>query len=114
MTEKKTPSEKKDARKAAAPPEAAAPAVQTRRVTVLNRYGIHARPASLLVKAASRHPCEIYIEKEGLRVNAKSIMGLLTLEGHCGAVMILTATGPEAEEALEEMVALFEKKFFED
>lgn len=93
---------------------AAADAPLVRRVTVLNRYGIHARPASLLVKAASRHPCEIYIEKEGLRVNAKSIMGLLTLEGHCGAVMILTASGPEAEDALDEMVELFEKKFFED
>lgn len=93
---------------------AAADAPLVRHVTVLNRYGIHARPASLLVKAASRHPCEIWIEKEGLRVNAKSIMGLLTLEGHCGAAMILTASGPEAEDALDEMVELFEKKFFED
>ena len=104
MSEKKPPSK----------PSAEADAPLVRRVTVLNRYGIHARPASLLVKAASRHPCEIYIEKEGLRVNAKSIMGLLTLEGHCGAVMILTASGPEAAEALDEMVDLFEKKFFED
>ena len=104
MSEKKPPSQP--------PAEADGPLV--RRVTVLNRYGIHARPASLLVKVASRHPCEIYIEKEGLRVNAKSIMGLLTLEGHCGAIMILTASGPEAKEALDEMVDLFEKKFFED
>ena len=107
-------SPKKPTTETPAPPDGGAPAVLERRVTVLNRYGIHARPASLLVKAASRHPCDIYIEKEGLRVNAKSIMGLLTLEGHCGAVMILTASGPEAKEALDEMVDLFEKKFFED
>ena len=112
MSDKQPPSEKKKAAAAPAPAGSADPFV--RRVTVLNRYGIHARPASLLVKAASRHPCEIWIEKEGLRVNAKSIMGLLTLEGHCGAVMILTASGPEAAEALDEMVDLFEKKFFED
>lgn len=111
MSDKQPPSEKK---KAAAPAPAGSADPFVRRVTVLNRYGIHARPASLLVKAASRHPCEIWIEKEGLRVNAKSIMGLLTLEGHCGAVMILTASGPEAAEALDEMVDLFEKKFFED
>lgn len=110
MSEKQPTTEKKGGKAPAAP--AGGPLV--RRVTVLNRYGIHARPASLLVKAASRHPCDIFIEKEGLRVNAKSIMGLLTLEGHCGAVMILTADGPEAAEALDEMVDLFEKKFFED
>lgn len=111
MSDKPQPKPKKPAPE---PPGAPAGGSLVRRVTVLNRYGIHARPASLLVKAASRHPCEIYIEKEGLRVNAKSIMGLLTLEGHCGAVMILTASGPEAAEALDEMVDLFEKKFFED
>lgn len=87
---------------------------QTRNVTVLNRYGIHARPAALLVKAASKHPCEIFIEKDGVRVNAKSIMGLLTLEGHCGAAMILWASGPNAAEALDELVALFQQKFFEE
>jgi phosphocarrier protein len=111
VSDKPQPKPKKPAPE---PPGAPAGGPLLRRVTVLNRYGIHARPASLLVKAASRHPCEIYIEKEGLRVNAKSIMGLLTLEGHCGAVMILTASGPEAQEALDEMVDLFEKKFFED
>ncbi|MBR4189647.1 MAG: HPr family phosphocarrier protein [Kiritimatiellae bacterium] len=111
MSDKPQP---KTEKKAPAAPGAPAGGPHVRRVTVLNRYGIHARPASLLVKAASRHPCDIYIEKEGLRVNAKSIMGLLTLEGHCGAVMVLTAEGPEAAEALDEMVDLFEKKFFED
>lgn len=88
--------------------------VLTREVPVLNRYGIHARPAALLVKAATRYKSEIMIEKDGVRVNAKSIMGLLTLEGNHGATLLLEASGPDAEEALNELAELFEKKFFED
>ncbi|MDR0993093.1 MAG: HPr family phosphocarrier protein [Verrucomicrobiota bacterium] len=83
-------------------------------VTVLNRYGIHARPAALLVKAATRFSCEILIEKNGVKVNAKSIMGLLTLEGNHGAHLVLSASGENAAEALEALSDLFEKKFFED
>ena len=86
----------------------------TRDVTVLNRYGIHARPAALLVKTASRFACEILLEKTGVKVNAKSIMGLLTLEGHHGAKLKLYATGAGAAEALAVLAELFEKKFFED
>jgi phosphocarrier protein HPr len=87
---------------------------KTRDVAVLNRYGIHARPAALLVKAATRFPCEILIEKNGVKVNAKSIMGLLTLEGNHGAKLRIHATGAEAAEALAALAELFEKKFFED
>ena len=86
----------------------------TRDVAVLNRYGIHARPAALLVKAATRFQCEIMIEKNGVRVNAKSIMGLLTLEGNHGAKLRIHATGADAAEALLVLAELFEKKFFED
>ena len=88
--------------------------VLTREVTVLNRYGIHARPAALLVKAATRFSCEILIEKNGIKVNAKSIMGLLTLEGNHGAKLRLHASGAHAGEALAVLTELFERKFFED
>ena len=88
--------------------------VLTREVTVLNRYGIHARPAALLVKAATRFSCEILIEKNGIKVNAKSIMGLLTLEGNHGAKLRLHASGAQADEALAVLTELFERKFFED
>lgn len=87
---------------------------KTRDVAVLNRYGIHARPAALLVKAATRFPCEILLEKNGVKVNAKSIMGLLTLEGNHGAKLRIHATGAGAAEALEALADLFERKFFED
>ena len=85
-----------------------------RDVVVQNRYGIHARPAALLVKSASRFACEILIEKNGVKVNAKSIMGLLTLEGNHGAKMRILATGADAADALAALTELFEKKFFED
>ena len=86
----------------------------TRDVVVQNRYGIHARPAALLVKTASRFACEIFIEKNGVKVNAKSIMGLLTLEGNHGAQLQLHATGTDASEALDALVELFERRFLED
>ena len=86
----------------------------TRDVAVLNRYGIHARPAALLVKTATRFACEIWLEKNGVKVNAKSIMGLLTLEGNHGAKMKVHATGADAAAALDALAELFEKKFFED
>ena len=86
----------------------------TRDVAVLNRYGIHARPAALLVKTATRFACEIWLEKNGVKVNAKSIMGLLTLEGNHGAKMKIHATGADAAAALDALAELFEQKFFED
>jgi phosphocarrier protein len=92
----------------------AAAGTLAREVVVLNRYGIHARPAALLVKAATRFTCEILLEKNGVKVNAKSIMGLLTLEGNHGAKLRIFATGADAAEALDVLADLFEKKFFED
>ena len=86
----------------------------TRDVSVLNRYGIHARPAALLVKAASGFACEILLEKNGVQVNAKSIMGLLTLEGNHGAKLKIHATGADAAAAVAALADLFERKFFED
>ena len=86
----------------------------SRRVKVTNQYGIHARPAALLVKTASGFQSDILIEKDGVAVSAKSIMGLLTMEGHQGAKLILRAEGPDAPAALDALQELFERKFFED
>lgn len=81
---------------------------------VLNKYGIHARPAALLVKAAGKFSCDIFIGQKGAEVSAKSIMGLLTIEGHYGACLSVRIVGADAEEALAEIVELFENKFFEE
>ncbi|MCX7010007.1 MAG: HPr family phosphocarrier protein [Kiritimatiellaeota bacterium] len=87
---------------------------QTRAVTIQNRFGIHARPAALFVKTANRFQSDISVEKDGQRVSGKSIIGLMTVEGHQGAVLKLTATGPDAREALDALEDLIQQKFFED
>lgn len=93
-----------------------APAAKTlsRNLTILNRFGIHARPAALFVKMAGRFTSDILVEKDGSIVSAKSIMGLLTLEGSRGAVLKVTATGADAKEALDALDDLVKQKFFED
>jgi len=86
----------------------------TREFEILNQYGIHARPAALFVKAASRYDADIMVEKEGNAVSGKSIMGLMTLEASRGSRLRLTAEGPDAEELLDELQGLIESKFDEE
>ena len=81
---------------------------------VQNEYGIHARPAALLVKAAGKYDCDIFIEKDGNKVSCKSIMGLMTIEGYPGSVMTVTTSGADAQEAMDEIEELFNTKFGED
>ena len=83
----------------------------TREMTLLNKYGMHVRPAGLFAKTASRFDAEIDVEKEGNVVSGKSIMALMTLEATCGTVLKVTASGPQAEEALDELAALVDRKF---
>ena len=85
-----------------------------RKEEIVNRLGIHARPASLFVKKANEFSADITVEKDGTRVCAKSIMGLLTLEGYMGSVLILRATGADAPQALDALEELVKNKFFED
>ncbi|MCX7590011.1 MAG: HPr family phosphocarrier protein [Kiritimatiellae bacterium] len=89
-------------------------AVFKREVKILNQYGIHARPAALFVKTASRFNADVYVEKDDNRVSGKSIMGLMTLEASRGTVLTITAEGEDAEEALDALVELVESKFGED
>lgn len=81
---------------------------------VANKYGIHARPAALLVKAAGKYECEIYIEKDGNKVSCKSIMGLMTIEGYPGSIMTVSASGNDAHDAIAEIEELFVNNFYED
>lgn len=83
----------------------------TREMKLLNKYGMHVRPAGLFAKLASRYDCEINVEKDGNVVSAKSIMALMTLEAVCGTVLKVTAKGEQAAEALDELEALVERKF---
>ena len=88
--------------------------ILVRDLKVVNQLGLHARPAALFVKAASRYESEITVEKDGNKVSGKSIMGLMTLEVGMGSVMKITADGTDAEDALDELQRLVESKFFEN
>ena len=88
--------------------------VLTRDMKILNRLGIHARPAALFVKTASRFDAEITVEKDGNRVSGKSIMGLMTIEACQGSVLNVTAEGTDAEEALNALQKLVLVKFDEE
>lgn len=84
-----------------------------REVTIPNKYGIHARPAALFVKTAGQFDCEVKVEKEGMVISGKSIMGLLTIEGYQGVALKISATGVDAEAAVEALVALVAAGFHE-
>ena len=83
----------------------------TREFTLLNRYGMHVRPAGRFAKIASRYDANVEVEKDGNTVSGKSIMALMTLEATCGSVLKVTAEGPQAEEVLDELAALVARKF---
>ncbi len=90
-----------------------APSV-VREFKILNKFGIHARPAALFVKTVSKFQSEVTVERDNLTASGKSIMGLLTLEGYQGAVLRVTATGTDAAAVLDAIGELVAKKFYED
>jgi phosphocarrier protein len=84
-----------------------------RRVTVENAHGIHARPAAEIVKTAAQFTANILLEKDGLEVNGKSIMGVMMLAAECGSEVIIRADGADAEAAIAALAALIAGKFGE-
>ena len=84
-----------------------------RTFTVLNKMGLHARPAAMIVQTANKFPCDVTLEKDGTPVNAKSIMGVLMLAAAQGTVVMVKATGEQAQECVEAIAAIFEKGFNE-
>lgn len=83
-------------------------------VSVTNQYGLHARPAAEFVKLASRFRSEVWIEKDGLEVNGKSIMGVLMLAAELGSKLRLRVVGDDAEAALEALAHLIERGLAEN
>ena len=86
----------------------------TRELTVINKLGIHARPAALFVKVAAKFESSILVEKDGETINGKSIMGLMMLAAAQGSKLMITAEGRDAEAALKALEELFLQKFNED
>lgn len=83
-------------------------------VTIVNRLGMHARPAAMFVRIASRFRSEIWVEKEGEQINGKSIMGLMMLAAGQGSKLRICCEGPDAEKAMEELEQLIADKFNEE
>jgi len=79
-----------------------------KKIVVQHEYGLHARPAASFVKIARRFEAEITLEKNGERVNAKSIMGVMMLAVARGETVFLEVNGPDGEGALEELAAFLE------
>jgi phosphocarrier protein HPr len=86
----------------------------TKELTVQNKLGIHARPAAMFVKTASRFASEIMVEKDGETVNGKSIMGLMMLAAGPGSKLTVHANGSDAPAAVTELEELLKRKFDED
>ena len=83
-------------------------------IPVVNRLGLHARPAALFVKVASRFRAEVWVKKESEEVNGKSIMGLMMLAAGQGSKLHVRCEGPDADKAIEEIEALIKAGFNED
>ena len=88
--------------------------IMTKDFLVINKLGIHARPAALFVKTANRFNCEIFVEKDGEKVNGKSIMGLMMLAAGPGSKLTVHAHGHDALQALAELETLIKRKFDEE
>jgi phosphocarrier protein HPr len=86
----------------------------TKEMVVLNKLGIHARPAAMFVKTANRFGCNVFVEKDGERINGKSIMGLMMLAAGPGSGIVVIAEGEGAFEAMVELEALVKRKFDEE
>jgi phosphocarrier protein HPr len=86
----------------------------SKELVVSNKLGIHARPAALFVKTTNRFNCEIFVEKDGEKVNGKSIMGLMMLAAGPGSKLTIYCEGEDCMEALAEVEALMKRKFDEE
>ncbi len=87
--------------------------MQTREVEIVNKLGLHARASAKLTKLASQFKCEVWATKNGRRVNAKSIMGVMTLAANKGSRVQFETSGEDEEHAMEALVALVQDYFGE-
>ncbi|GAB4301222.1 MAG: HPr family phosphocarrier protein [Ignavibacteriaceae bacterium] len=84
-----------------------------RKVKIINKAGLHTRPAATIVKLASKYKCEFFISRNGMNINGKSIIGVMTLAAEQGAELVLTFDGEDEEQAANEIVGFFERGFDE-
>jgi len=87
--------------------------VQRQTITVVNKLGLHARASAKLTHTAAKFPCGVHLSRNGKRVNAKSIMGVMMLAAGIGSTVEIETDGPDEEAALAALVKLFADKFGE-
>ena len=83
-------------------------------VTVVNKLGIHARPSARITQVATGFESEVWMTRKGRRINAKSIMGVMTLAAGKGSALLIETDGPDEGEALAALVELIESGFGEE
>ncbi len=86
----------------------------TRTVTVNNQAGLHTRPASMIVRTASKFDSDVYIQKDNYEINGKSVIGVMTLAAEQGAELTLVLEGDDEKEAADALVDLFQGGFGEE
>jgi phosphocarrier protein len=82
-------------------------------VKIINKAGLHTRPAATIVKMAAKYKCEFFISRDGMNINGKSIIGVMTLAAEEGSELLLTFEGEDEEAAAKEIVNFFERGFDE-
>jgi phosphocarrier protein len=86
----------------------------TKTTKIVNKLGLHARPSAQLVGVTAKFDCEVFITKNGLRVNAKSIMGVMMLAAEKGSELMIEVDGPDEKAALEAIIKVVESGFGEE
>jgi phosphocarrier protein len=84
-----------------------------RTVKIVNKAGLHTRPAATVVKMAAKYKCEFFISRDGMSINGKSIIGVMTLAAEEGSELILSFDGEDEEQAANEIINYFERGFDE-
>ena len=88
--------------------------MKEKKIKIINKLGLHARPASLLVQTAMKYSAYITIIKDEYKVDAKSIMGILMLAASCGTELIVQAEGTDEQQALDNIEKIFNEGFGEE
>lgn len=86
----------------------------SREFTIINELGMHARAAAEFTRLAARYKSSVFVSRDGLDVNGKSIMGVLMLAAYCGSTILVRVEGPDADQALDALQALVENRFGEE
>ena len=84
-----------------------------RTVKIVNKAGLHTRPAATVVKMAAKFKCDFFISRDGMNINGKSIIGVMTLAAEEGAELVLSFSGEDEKQAAKEIIDYFERGFDE-